>query len=136
MVGKSTIVHFPTSRKRCYGNRKNCPDNWGCAGQEKQDSHSLLELEAQVFACVGAEAAGALSKSDPLGAILAPIAGLTVDLRLVSCDRGAVQSLPTGHCQREEGQKVGVRLLPTSLYLQSHAWGQETEQRGPQPKTL
>lgn len=136
MVDKSTIVHSPTSRKHCYRNRMNCADNWGCAGWEKLGSHSLLELEAQVFACVGAEAAGALSKPDPLGAVLAPIAGLAVDLRLVSCDRGAVQSLPTGHCRREEGPEVGVRLLSTSLHLQSHVWGQETEQRGPRPRTL
>lgn len=52
-----------------------------------------------MFARVCAEAAGALSKPDPLGAVLAPIAGLTVDLRLMSCDRGAVQSLPAGHAE-------------------------------------
>lgn len=81
-------------------------------GWEKRDSDSLLELEAQVFACVRAEAAGALSKPDALGAVPAPIADLTVDLRLVSCDRGAVQSLPAGHCRRKEGQDFGVTFLP------------------------
>lgn len=50
-----------------------------------------------MFARVSAEAAGALSKPDPLGAVLAPIADLTVDLRLMSCDGGAIQSLPAGH---------------------------------------
>lgn len=100
-----------------------------------RDSNSLLELEAQVFARVCAEAAGALSKPDPLGAVLAPIADLTVDLRLMSCDRGAVQGLPAGHCQRKEGQEVGIRFLPTSLHLQCHGRGQETKQRGPWPRT-
>lgn len=58
----------------------NCPDSWGSTSWEKQGSNSLLELEAQVFACVRAEAAGTLSIADPLGAVPAPIADLTVDL--------------------------------------------------------
>lgn len=67
-----------------------------------------------MFACVRAEAAGALSVPDPLGAIPAPIAGLTVDLRLVSCNRGAVQSLPAGHCRGREGQGAGAMVPPPS----------------------
>lgn len=58
----------------------NCPDSWGSTGWEKRGSNSLLELEAQVFTRVRAEAAGTLSIPDPLGAILAPVADLTVDL--------------------------------------------------------
>lgn len=80
-----------------------------------------MELEAQVFARVGAEAAGALSIPDALGAVPAPIADLTVDLRLVSCDRGAIKSLPAGHCRRKESQRVGLRFLPAPLHLQFHA---------------
>lgn len=55
-----------------------------------------------MLACVRAEAASALSKPDPLGAILAPVADLTVDLWLMSCHCGAVQSLPAGHCRGQE----------------------------------
>lgn len=43
-------------------------------------SNSLLELQAEVLPCVCAETAGALSVPDPLGAVPAPIADLTVDL--------------------------------------------------------
>lgn len=39
-----------------------------------------MELQAEVLAGVRAEAAGTLSKPDPLGAVSAPIADLTVDL--------------------------------------------------------
>lgn len=90
----------------------NCPDN----GLAEAGSNSLLELEAQVFACVRAEAAGALSIADPLGAVPAPIADLTVDLRLVGCHRGAVESLSAGHCRGRRVRRVGLRFLPQSLY--------------------
>lgn len=97
----------------------NRPGSWGstgrgeAAGGEKQGSNSLLELEAQMFACVRAEAASALSVPDPLGTVPAPVADLTVDLGLVSCNRGAVESLPAGHCREREGQGAGPRFLPT-----------------------
>ena len=73
-------VHSPISRRRCHGNRMNYPESWGFPGREKRGSNSLLELEAQVFACVRAEAASALSVPDPFGAVPAPVADLTVDL--------------------------------------------------------
>lgn len=65
-----------------------------------------------MFACVRAEAASALSVPDPLGAVPAPIADLTVDLGLVSCNRGAVESLSAGHCREREGQGAGATVPP------------------------
>lgn len=65
-----------------------------------------------MFARVRAEAAGALSVPDPLGAISAPVADLTVDLRLMSCDCGAVESLPAGHCGGRDSQRGGAEALP------------------------
>ena len=58
----------------------NYPESWGFTGREKRGSNSLLKLESQVFACVRAEAASALSIPDPFWAIPAPVADLTVDL--------------------------------------------------------
>lgn len=49
-------------------------------GGRRHGSNSLLELQAEVLARVRAEAAGSLSVPDPLGAIPAAIADLTVDL--------------------------------------------------------
>lgn len=48
--------------------------------KKKHSGNLLLELQAKMLAGVRAEAASALSKPDPLGAIPAPIADLTVDL--------------------------------------------------------
>ena len=58
----------------------NYPESWGFTGREKRGSNSLLKLESQVFACVRAEAASALSIPDPFWAVPAPVADLTVDL--------------------------------------------------------
>lgn len=84
-----------------------------------------------MFACVRAEAAGALSIADPLGAVPAPIADLTVDLRLVGCHRGAVESLSAGHCRGKEGQKGGVEVPPPIPVPLMPCRGQETQHEGP-----
>lgn len=97
--------------------------------RKKHGSNLLLELQAEVLPRVRAETASALSKPDPLGAILAPIADLTVDLRLVSCHCGAVQSLPAGHCRRKKESGLGLtscRLCLLHLMLCSEPQAKNT----------
>lgn len=74
--------------------------------------NSLLQVQAQVVASVGAETSCPLSKADTLGAIFSPVTSFAVDLRLMSCHCGAVQSFPASHCKQEERQisRLGFSL--------------------------
>lgn len=72
--------------------------------------NSLLQIQAQVVASVGAETSCPLSEADAFGTVFPPVASLAVDLRLVSCHRGAVQSFPASHCGQGERGRVSTRL--------------------------
>lgn len=63
-----------------------------------------------MVAGVGAEASCPLAEADAFGAVFPPVTGLAVDLGLVGCHRGAVQSFPASHCEQGERGRVNAAL--------------------------